>query len=94
MNAVVARQLTISGTVQGVGFRASALREATRIAGLRGWVRNLPDGRVEILVQGDQSKVAELVEWSYSGPPSAHVLKVEVEEARIDPGLQAFEISK
>ncbi|MBI3555282.1 MAG: acylphosphatase [Deltaproteobacteria bacterium] len=94
MKAVVARHLVVNGTVQGVGFRAATLREATRIAGLSGWVRNLPDGAVEILVQGEQAKVDELVEWSNSGPPSARVTKVDVQPAKADPNLGAFSIKR
>lgn len=94
MSSVVCKRLLVTGKVQGVGFRASTLREATRIAGLRGWVRNLPDGRVEIMVQGDQSKVHELVEWSYSGPPASQVANVEVEDTRVEPALGEFAIKK
>ena len=94
MSAVICRHLVVQGTVQGVGFRASTLREATRIGGLRGWVRNLPNGDVEILVQGDEAKVKTLVEWSAYGPPSAAVKNVEMAVAAIDPTLSPFAVAR
>ena len=92
MSRVISRRLIAKGTVQGVGFRASTLREAIRIGGLKGWVRILPNGDVEILVQGEQSKVDALVEWSAHGPTSAEVEKLEEKESEVDAGLGAFEI--
>lgn len=76
MERVRARVL-IAGRVQGVGFRA-AMRDKARAAGLEGWVRNLPDGRVEAVFEGTRSAVQRLVSWSYSGPNGATVEKVEV----------------
>ena len=70
--------LLISGRVQGVGYRASAVGEA-RERGLAGWVRNLPDGRVEAEVEGPREKIESLIEWCRQGPPSSHVTDVAVE---------------
>lgn len=67
----------ISGRVQGVNFRAST-RDQARRAGLRGWVRNLPDGRVEAVFEGPRAEVQQLVSWCNSGPPVAHVEKVDL----------------
>jgi acylphosphatase len=64
--------LRVSGVVQGVGFRASTVGEARRL-GLRGWVRNLADGRVEIEAEGGRAALAALVRWCERGPPSAQV---------------------
>lgn len=69
----------MSGVVQGVFFRDSCARHATS-AGLTGWVRNLPDGRVEAVFQGDPLAVRRLVEWCGVGPPRARVESVEVFE--------------
>jgi acylphosphatase len=70
--------LHVSGRVQGVGYRFSAIDEARRL-GLRGWVRNLPDGRVEAEAEGERTQVEALVAWCRLGPPAAQVDDVEVE---------------
>jgi acylphosphatase len=63
----IARRLLISGRVQGVGFRDFVRRTATAL-GLSGWVRNLRDGRVEALVEGEEASVATLLERCRCGP--------------------------
>ncbi len=70
--------VTISGRVQGVFFRA-ATRDEARARGLKGWVRNLPDGRVEALFEGDRRLLENMLIWCKKGPPFAHVTRVEVE---------------
>lgn len=77
----------VSGRVQGVYFRASTHAEARRL-GLAGWVRNLPDGRVELVAEGDATAVADLVTWAGHGPPGARVddLAVRDEPPTGDPG--------
>ncbi len=67
----------IHGLVQGVYFRASTRDEAVR-AGVGGWVRNLADGTVEALFEGDKKKVEQVVAWCYKGPAGAHVVKVDL----------------
>ena len=75
--------LWISGRVQGVFFR-SAMKEEADARGVRGWVRNLPDGRVEAVLEGDERSVRSLAEWARRGPPAARVDRVdEVEEPYI-----------
>jgi acylphosphatase len=69
----------VTGRVQGVGFRASTVEEAHR-HGLTGWVRNLPDGSVELFAQGDAVQVQALLAWCAHGPPAARVTKVIVED--------------
>jgi acylphosphatase len=66
----------VSGRVQGVGFRYSTERQAYRLR-LTGWVRNLPDGDVEILAEAEETTLQELLEWCRRGPPSARVAKVQ-----------------
>lgn len=68
----------VSGRVQGVFFRQQTARLA-RDRGLGGWVRNLPDGRVEAVFEGSKAMVEQLVEWTATGPPHAHVEYRELE---------------
>ncbi len=69
--------LTVRGRVQGVFFRASAQREAKRL-GLTGWVRNRPDGAVEMCVEGEEEELKEIIAWANRGPSAARVEKVDV----------------
>lgn len=69
------QHLRIEGRVQGVWFRESMRREAERL-GVTGWVRNLPDGSVEAVVQGSVEAVDALLVWSRTGPPMARVERI------------------
>jgi acylphosphatase len=75
---LVARRFLISGRVQGVGFRFFASDSAAR-EGVAGFVRNLPDGRVEALVEGDHEAVIRVERSLRMGPPGARVDDVAVE---------------
>lgn len=80
----------VSGLVQGVFFRASTRQEAES-KGLSGWVRNLADGRVEAVFEGDERAVEEMIEWCRVGPPGAVVSGVDV--VREEPlGQRGFTI--
>ena len=83
----------VRGRVQGVAFRASTRSEARRL-GLAGWVKNLPDGTVELEAQGAPEVVAQLLAWCAKGPPSARVDGVDVTDIEPDPrvGNLAFEV--
>ncbi len=81
----------VSGRVQGVWFRATAREIANRL-GLKGWVRNLPDGRVEIVAEGDESALDEFIKWCWEGPPLARVEDVEVEWERPTGEFRSFEV--
>lgn len=70
----------VAGEVQGVWFRASTAREATRL-GLVGWARNLADGRVEVLAAGSRDALDALDGWLHVGPPAATVHTVEAAAA-------------
>lgn len=83
----------VSGIVQGVFFRHYT-NEKARQLGLKGWVRNLADKRVEILVEGEQSSVNVLVEWCNTGSPSAKVEEVIVEEHPYQGNLGDFYIAR
>ena len=85
------RHLLIYGNVQGVGFRAATARQAKTLA-LNGWVRNLPDGRVEILAQGDDSSLQALQDWTEQGPRFATVEKVMAQPVAVNADLTSFEI--
>jgi len=66
----------VDGMVQGVGFRYSTIRRA-RALGLKGIVRNLDDGRVEVVAEGEEDRLEQLLAWLQHGPPGAHVRSVE-----------------
>jgi acylphosphatase len=73
----IRRHVLVEGRVQGVCFRMDTCREAGRLK-LTGWVRNLPDGRVEAVFEGAPAAVDEMVAWCHHGPPSAVVRHVAV----------------
>lgn len=75
--AAVRAHVFISGHVQGVFYRASTQRQAHAL-GLRGWVCNLADGRVEAMFEGEQAVVARMLAWCRQGPPNAYVVDVDV----------------
>lgn len=82
---------TVSGWVQGVGFRYSTEWKARRLH-LTGWVRNLRDGRVELFAQGDPGQLAALEEWLAIGPPAARVEAVSLHSVDPDRTITSFEI--
>jgi acylphosphatase len=79
----------VDGRVQGVTYR-QATRSTARGLGLVGWVRNLPDGRVEVWAQGEDESVARLVDWLWAGPAGARVAGVESDVVAIDQSLNDF----
>ena len=74
-----ARRIVVTGRVQGVGFRVFAEAAAAR-EGIDGWVRNLPDGRVEAVIEGEQDAVDRVESRLRRGPPLARVEHVTVED--------------
>ncbi|WP_328459725.1 acylphosphatase [Actinoplanes sp. NBC_00393] len=76
---MIRKRVLVSGTVQGVFFRDTCRRVAGQ-QGVTGWVRNLPDGRVEAAFEGDPEAVERLVTWCRTGPPDAHVTAVSVHD--------------
>ena len=80
----------VGGRVQGVWFRASTRDEARR-RGLDGWVRNLPDGTVEAVFEGEESALEGMLAWCRVGPPGARVETVE-ENRGTATGLEGFTI--
>jgi acylphosphatase len=87
---VARAHVLISGQVQGVFFRHETRRRAGE-KGLSGWVRNLPDGRVEAVFEGSEEAVEDMVRWCHRGPGGAEVGGVEVR--REDPeGMHGFDV--
>ena len=91
MSAITAVRVTVTGRVQGVGFRYGTLQEA-RQRGLSVWVRNLVDGSVEVVVQGPAAAVDHLVDWLAAGPRFASVTNLEVVAVEPDDGLVTFSV--
>ena len=87
---MVRYRLLISGRVQGVFFRDTCRRLAQK-NDVSGWVRNLPDGRVEAVFEGPAAAVRELVDWSRRGPRSAEVADVRV-AAEPPEGISGFQV--
>ena len=82
----------VTGRVQGVSYRANT-RDAAHDAGVDGWVKNLDDGRVEAVFEGEEENVERLVEWCHEGSPAADVESVDVEYG--DPEeVSGFEVRR
>lgn len=91
--AVVTRHVLVTGRVQKVGFRNYALTSAL-VAGLVGWVRNLRDGRVEALVQGEEEAIGTFVQQLKKGPPLSQVLDIQVKAVNKKLALTQFTVEK
>jgi len=81
----------VSGTVQGVFFRASTRDRASDL-GLTGWVRNLRDGRVEAVFEGERSVVEKMLEWCWQGPSYSQVANVEAQWEEHLGEFRSFEV--
>jgi len=91
MTAHARVHLLVTGLVQGVAFRQSAVFEAERL-GIDGWVKNLPDGRVEAEAEGDRSKVEVFARWCEHGPTGARVEWVDATWGEPKGGEPGFRI--
>jgi acylphosphatase len=89
--AAMRAHLWITGRVQGVNFRYYTRAEALR-RNITGWVRNLWDGRVEAVFEGEEEAVRTMVEWCHVGPPAAHVVDVEIAWEPPSDGFAEFDI--
>ena len=92
MKALIRAHLYVSGIVQGVFFRAHT-RDVARSFNLTGQVRNLRDGRVEVIAEGTQSNVEKLIEWCHDGPGGARVDNVEIHWDDATGEFKNFEVS-
>lgn len=82
--------VTVSGTVQGVGYRHATVRRA-HMLGAKGWVQNMLDGTVEALVQGTPDQVDHMLEWLRRGPPGASVQEIIARREYTDKRYIRFE---
>jgi len=81
----------VTGRVQGVFFRAETKSKADSL-NLKGWVRNLPDGRVETVFEGEEERVDTMIEWCRQGPPFASVTDIEIIEELYTGEFEDFRI--
>ena len=86
-------RILVTGLVQGVFFRREVTDLARRL-GLAGWVRNLSDGRVETLVEGEKDRLDELIKFCHEGPRGARVRNVEVEWSDYKGEFRGFKITR
>ena len=81
----------IKGRVQGVFFRQGTYEKAVEL-GISGWVRNLPDGRVEAVFEGEEEKINKIIQWAKEGPPIAKVEEVEIKWEKPTGEFDGFQI--
>lgn len=91
MNQKAKARIFVSGRVQGVFFRHNTQKKAKEL-GITGWVRNLPDGRVEAIFEGEKEKIEQMIGWAKKGPNIARVDNVEVVWEEYKPEFNDFEI--
>jgi acylphosphatase len=84
LGIVICKRSLVRGRVQGVFYRATAAQRAREL-GVKGYARNLPDGRVEVLACGDAKQVDEFVAWLWTGSSASKVTSVEVAELTLEP---------
>ena len=93
MASNVKARLLIAGRVQGVAFRWETLQAAQRFQ-VFGWVRNLPDGRVEAVIEGPRQQVNDLIDWCRHGPPIARVDNIDIQWDDFSGLYSTFEITR
>ena len=86
-----AMRIIVKGKVQGVFFRATTTEKATQL-GLKGWVKNLPDGNVEVMAEGEKENLNKLAEWCKIGTDRSVVDSVEIEELPYENRFTDFQI--
>lgn len=91
MNSKVRAHVVVTGRVQGVYFRY-ATREEANMRGVKGWVRNLREGGVEVVFEGEKTKVEELLDFCHYGPPEAKVSSVKVTRGVYTGEFKVFSI--
>ena len=91
VDSVMRAEIYVSGTVQGVWYRENTRRVARELQ-VVGWVKNLPDGRVEVIAEGEEEQIKKLINWCKRGPPSAEVIKLEVKKKAVRGEFNTFRI--
>ena len=86
-------ELRVTGLVQGVFYRAST-QDKARELGLTGWVRNAPDGSVELVAEGDAAALDALERWCHAGPPAARVDRVEASRCAATGEFTRFRVAR
>jgi acylphosphatase len=81
----------VTGRVQGVFYRAETASKAKQL-NLTGWVRNLPDGRVEAIFEGEETNVQKMIDFCRHGPPNAYVVDVDVRRRKWKDEFDDFEV--
>lgn len=81
----------VTGKVQGVFYRAETASKAKQLS-LKGWVRNLPDGRVEAIFEGEETDVRKIIDFCWHGPPNAYVVDVDVRQQEWKGEFESFEV--
>ncbi len=88
---MVAKRIIVRGIVQGVGYRFFAERRAGQL-GVKGWVKNLPDGTVEVVAVAEESVLQRFIQDLEKGPPSARVTGIEIEDYNLLDEVSGFTI--
>ncbi len=91
MNEKIRAHIFVQGMVQGVFFRVKT-RQKAKVLGVSGWVKNLPDGRVEVVFEGEKEKVEQIIEWIKKGPLFSRVDDVKVDFEEYKGEFENFEI--
>jgi len=84
-------RLFVTGKVQGVFFRQT-LKVMAKKNDVFGWVKNLKDGRVEAILEGDEEKTSKLIEWSHGGPANARVEDVDIRNEKFTGEFSTFDV--
>jgi len=87
----VRAHIIVSGKVQGVGYRNNTFKQAKKI-GVNGWIRNLEDGRVEAVFEGEKQEVEKIVNWAKRGPLSTNISDFKIEWQEPKEEFKNFEI--
>lgn len=91
MNEKIRAHIFVQGMVQGVFFRVKT-RQKAKVLGVTGWVKNLPDGRVEAVFEGGKEKVEQIIEWIKKGPLFSRVDDVKIDFEECKGEFENFEI--
>lgn len=89
---MIRANVLVTGRVQGVSFRYYTLRKAESL-GLTGWVKNLPNGSVQVLIEGNKAEVEQMIEWLRTGPSLANVKEIDYHFSEYTGEYDRFDIA-